>query len=52
MWSKVLKPVPVTTLGTTRPAPAALPSAPPARPTRVLQSSRTPQQLSFEFRRG
>jgi hypothetical protein len=52
MWSKIQKPVPATT-SPARPVPAALPAAVPARPAaRVLQSSRTPQQLSFEFRRG
>ena len=52
MWSKILKqPVPVST-SPARPTPAALPAATPVRPSRVLQSSRTPQQLSFEFRRG
>jgi hypothetical protein len=51
MWnSKVLKPAPAPTLPGSRPAPAAMPSH--NQPTRVLQSSRTPQQLSFQFRRG
>lgn len=51
MWSKILKPVSGPTLPA-RPTPVARPVATPVRPTRVLQSSRTPQQLSFEFRRG
>jgi hypothetical protein len=50
MWSKVLKPVPAPQRSS-RPQPAALPSH-AARPAPVLQSSRVPQQLSFEFRRG
>jgi hypothetical protein len=53
MWSKTLKPAPATTtLPGSRPAPAALPRTTETRTGRVLQSSRTPQQLSFEFRRG
>lgn len=54
MWSKTLKPAPaMPTMPSSRPAPAAMPATTAARPAaRVLQSSRTPQQLSFEFRRG
>ena len=52
MWSKTLKPAPAPALRSVRPAPAALPTAKPLPAARVLQSSRTPQQLSFEFRRG
>ena len=53
MWSssKILKPTPAPSRTGNGPVTAALPSI-PARPSRVLQSSRTPQQLSFEFRRG
>ncbi len=52
MWSKILKqPVPAPTQPA-RPSPAPVPAATPTRPSRVLQSSRMPQQLSFEFRRG
>jgi len=52
MWSKTSKPVPMTPQPSHRPAPAAMPATAAARPARVLQSSRVPQQLSFEFRRG
>ncbi len=51
MWSKVLKPAPAP--GTSRPVPQqAKPQPVAVQPTRVLQSSRAPAQLSFEFRRG
>ncbi|MEW6706383.1 MAG: hypothetical protein AB1430_16170 [Pseudomonadota bacterium] len=54
MWSsKTLKPQPASPVPGSRPVPAAMPATAAARPAaRVLQSSRTPQQLSFEFRRG
>jgi hypothetical protein len=50
MWSKVLKPAPAP--GTSRPVPQVKPQPAAVQPTRVLQSSRAPAQLSFEFRRG
>ena len=50
MWIKTLKPAPVTAQARPQ-APARTPVL-PSKPSRVLQSSRVPQQLSFEFRRG
>ena len=52
MWSKTLKPAPTPAHRAVRPAPAAMPATKPLPAARVLQSSRSPQQLSFEFRRG
>jgi hypothetical protein len=53
MWSKILKPAPVQPIVPASARGVATATAPsPVRPARVLQSSRTPQQLSFEFRRG
>jgi hypothetical protein len=50
MWSKILKPAAAPTAP--RNAAPSRPVSTPVRPSRVLQSSRVPQQLSFEFRRG
>ena len=50
MWTKTAKPAPVTALA--RPAAPGRAPVLPSKPARVLQSSRVPQQLSFEFRRG
>lgn len=52
MWSKILKKpaTPSTLARPTAPEKPVLPA--PVRPSRVLQSARVPQQLSFEFRRG
>lgn len=44
---------PTLPTSTHKPAQAAMPATVQRPPqARVLQSSRTPQQLSFEFRRG
>lgn len=50
MWTKTVKPHPVSALP--RPQTAVRAPVLPSKPARVLQSSRVPQQLSFEFRRG
>jgi hypothetical protein len=50
MWTKTSKPASVT-LPVRTPAVPRAAAAQPVRPTRVLQSRRVPQQLSFEFRR-
>jgi hypothetical protein len=49
MWTKTSKPASAALPTRTPAAPRA--AAQPARPSRVLQSRRVPQQLSFEFRR-
>lgn len=51
MWNQILKPAAAPTSPRSA-APASRPAPAPVRPSRVLQSSRVPQQLSFEFRRG
>jgi len=50
MWTKTSKPAAEPTASRT--AAPARPVAVPARPSRVLQPGRVPQQLAFEFRRS